>query len=89
LKFISGDLNNHLPVGDPFAKRSRRLIDVQTVCRLMQVQNRKDRQQITKKSFDRNDQQNDFALNLLAILKVGGYASLYHTSICCFVVFYI
>jgi hypothetical protein len=50
-KFI-GDHKNHLLVGDPFAERSHRLIVVQMVCRLVQVQDRQDRQQITKTSFD-------------------------------------
>jgi hypothetical protein len=50
LKFI-GDPKNHLLVGNLPAGRLRRLIVVQMVCRLVQVQNRKDRQQITKKSF--------------------------------------
>jgi hypothetical protein len=50
LKFIS-DPKNHLLVGNPTAGRLRRLIVVQIKIRLMQVQDRKDRQQITKKSF--------------------------------------
>jgi hypothetical protein len=49
LKFIS-DPKNHLLVGNPTAGRLRRLIVVQIKNRLMQVQDRKDRQQITKKS---------------------------------------
>jgi hypothetical protein len=50
LKFI-GDPKNHSLVGNPTAGRLRRLIEVQIKIRLMQVQDRKDRQQITKKSF--------------------------------------
>jgi hypothetical protein len=50
LKFI-GDPKNHSLVGNPTAGRLRRLIVVQMKCRLVQVQDRKDRQQITKKSF--------------------------------------
>jgi hypothetical protein len=50
LKFI-GDPKNHLLVGNPTAGRLRRLIEVQIKIRLIQVQDRKDRQQITKKSF--------------------------------------